>query len=1054
VGACRKCGEVNPPHAVFCLACGVRLRFGDLRPDARKPVTILFNDVSGSTALGERFEPEAVRRIMARYWQTVTQVCERHGGTVEKFIGDAVMAVFGIPTAKEDHAIRALRAAVELREALDGLNDELEREWGVRLTTRTGVNSGQVVAGDPTGGQALVTGDPVNVAARLEQTARPGEILIGDPTRALAAAAIEVEPVAPLLLKGKSERVMAWTLVDVTAREGQLARTLDAPMLGRDDELARLRETLAAVAREREIHRVTVLGPAGIGKSRLMRELGESVRSEAGVLTGSCLPYGEGVAFRPLAEIVREGAGDADARAWIEDLFDGDQHAPAIAEQVLQVAGLAEAVEAAPDAHWAVRRFFEALAAERPLVVVFEDVHWADGPLLDLIEFLTETSADAPVLIVCLARDEFAEQRPMWAEAGRRSSAVRLERLSDDDTVALIDDLDSKGALSDEQRAQLVARSEGNPLFVEQMLALIGESDEDAGSFSIPPTIHALLAARLDRLPADEAQAIGAASVVGREFWREAVAALTAAGEGARLDASLDSLARKQLLGRERVALMGESGFAFRHALIRDAAYDSLTKEGRAELHERFATWVEGRYQERLVELEAELGYHLEQAYRYRVELAPVDDRASSLARRGARRLESAGRRASLGREDEAALGLFTRARKLLPDDDPKVARLLLMIGASLEGTANHAQAGEVYGEALDTATRLEDAGIEGRARLGLAHVWFIVEPERPSSEVVAETERAIELLEAAGDDQAIAEAWRLVGESRMYEGRAAQGRIALERALANLDVETEVRSVNAVSFALAMCLIEGPAPLAEAAAFAAERLELARARGLRSFEADMLHVLGLAEGRRGRFEEGRTALETSCAISDELGLRYMAQWSKQSLGRLELAAGHYRAAEAALRTSYEVLSEMGLRSTLGETAVPLADALHEQGRRQEASELLEAVKDDWVSGDASTEAPRLAVRAKLFAAQGWDEHADRAIRRALRLVRSTDWRCLQADTLLARAEVLRLAGRDDDAIASVREAVAVAHAKDYAAAERRAAAELEALTGRAAGRV
>src|SRR6266511_4248405 len=219
------------------MACGVRLRFGDLRPDSRKPVTILFNDVAGSTALGERFEPETVRRIMARYWQTVAEVCERHGGTVEKFIGDAVMAVFGIPTVKEDHAIRALRAAVELREALMSLNDDLEREWDVRLDTRTGVNSGQVVAGDPAGGQALVTGDAVNVAARLEQSARPGEILIGEPTRALAAGAIEVEAVEPLDLKGKAEPVAAWRLVDVTAREGQLARRLDAQMLGRDAEL-------------------------------------------------------------------------------------------------------------------------------------------------------------------------------------------------------------------------------------------------------------------------------------------------------------------------------------------------------------------------------------------------------------------------------------------------------------------------------------------------------------------------------------------------------------------------------------------------------------------------------------------------------------------------------------------------------------------------------------------------------------------------------------------------------------------------------------------------
>jgi tetratricopeptide (TPR) repeat protein len=381
---------------------------------------------------------------------------------------------------------------------------------------------------------------------------------------------------------------------------------------------------------------------------------------------------------------------------------------------------------------------------------------------------------------------------------------------------------------------------------------------------------------------------------------------------------------------------------------------------------------------------------------------------------------------------------------------DPQSLALLPLIGESLEGTANHARAVEVYAEALGAASAAGNRGVEGRARLGRAHAWFVTEPERSSAEIVAEAERAIELLEAVGDEQAIAEAWRLVGESRMYEGRAAQGRIALERALASLDLETAGRSVNAVSFALAMCLIEGPARLEEAAGFANERLALARAHGLRSFEADMLHVLGLAEARRGRFDEGRTALETSTAISEELALRYMAQWSKRSLGRLELAAGDLHAAEAALRSSYAVLDEMGLTGSLGETAVPLAEALHEQGRRQEASELLEAVKDDWVSGDASVEAPRLAVRAKLFAAQGWDEHAERAIRRALRLVRTTDWRCLQADTLLAHGEVLRLAGREEEAIASLVEAAEVAQAKDYVAAERRAAAELEALTGKA----
>ncbi len=1036
------------------MACGIRLRFGDLRPDARKPVTILFNDVTGSTALGERFEPEAVRRIMARYWQTVAEVCERHGGTVEKFIGDAVMAVFGIPTVKEDHAIRALRAAAELREALASLNDGLEHEWGVRLETRTGVNSGDVVAGDPAGGQALVTGDAVNVAARLEQAAAPGEILIGDATRALAPDAIEAEPVEPLRLKGKEAPVVAWRLLRVLSREGQLARRLDAPMLGRDRELRSLEQSLARAVAERTVHRATVIGPAGIGKSRLARELARSVDEQARVLTGTCLPYGEGVTFRPLAEIVRAVAGDTDPRTAIERVLEGDSHAGTIAERVLEAAGLAEAVDAGRDALWATRTFFEALARERPTVVVFDDVHWAEPPLLELIEFLTESSSGAPLLLLCLARDEFLEQRPEWGRDGRRASGLRVDRLSDEDTAALIDDLDQDGALSADQSTRLIARAEGNPLFIEQMLALARESDGAAETVSIPPTLQALLAARLDRLGVDELHAIGAASVVGREFWPEAIAVLFPAGESVRVGDALDALVRKQLAGRERVALVGEDGFAFRHALIRDAAYDSLTKDSRAELHERFATWMEGRHRERLTELEAVLGNHLERAYRYRVELAPADDRARSLGLRAAGRLASAGRRASRAREDGTAVGLLSRARALLPDRDPERLALLPLVGESLEGTANHAKAGEAYAEALEAAAEAGHGGIEGRARLGRAHVWFVTEPERSSTEIVAEAERAIALLGEAGDDRSLAEAWRLVGEARMYEGQAAEGRDALVRALTYVDPESSPRNVNALSFALTMCLIEGPAPLAEAAAFAEQQLLLARRMEVRSFEADMLHVLGLAEARRGNFDNGRAALESSAAISEELGLRYMAQWARRSLGKLEIAAGDARAAERALRSSYEVLDEMGLKGSLGETAVPLADALFEQSRNEEADALLEAVKEDCATGDASIEAPLLAVRAKLYAAQGWQEHADRSIRRALVLVRGMDWRCLQADTLLANAEVLQLTARPDDAVPVLREAHALAQQKGYAAAERRAAGALETLTGQATGRV
>jgi class 3 adenylate cyclase/tetratricopeptide (TPR) repeat protein len=1023
------------------MRCGTRLAT-ELRPDARKPVTILFNDVTGSTGLAERFEPETVRRVMASYFDAVLHVCERHGGTVEKFIGDAVMAVFGIPTAFEDHALRAVRAAAELKEALAPLNEDLERDWGLRLSTRTGVNSGEVVAGDPAGGQALATGDAVNVAARLEQHAAPGEVLIGDATRLLLGDSIVAERVEPLAVKGRAAPVPAWRLLEVVSRAGQPTRRLDAPMLGRDLQLAALEEIFDRVRRECVAHRTTVLGPAGIGKSRLAHELNAAIGNEGRVLIGNCLPYGEGITFWPLTEIVGQFAGDQPREA-IAELLSGERHAGLIADRVLQAVGLSEGAASGKDLIWALRGFFEALARERPLVLVLEDLHWAETPLLDLIDYLTEWTRDAPLMLLCLAREEILERRPDWSATGPAASAILLEPLSEDETGALID-----RALAREGdprlRAELTERAEGNPLFVEQMLALLREQGPDAKQIAVPPTIQAVLAARLDQLPLGELELVGAASVVGKEFWRGALEALS--GDGSSFADSLAALVRRELIRPDASMLPGEQGFSFRHVLIRDAAYEALTKRNRADLHERFADWLESRHADRLVEFEAILGYHLEQAYGYRAELAPVDERARILARRGAARLSSAGRRAALAREDAAALGLLSRARSLLPPASPERLELLTAIGESLVGTANHGKAAAVFEEALEAALATGHRGVEARARLGRLHVWFVVNPEMSLEEIAAEAEPAIEILEQAGDAGGLAEAWRLVGDARMFAGRAERGQRALERALGQLGPDVSPRTQNAVLFSLGMCLLEGPAPLERAVVFAEERLELARANGLRSLEADMLHLLGAGEARQGRFGPARLSLESSIAISEELGLMYMAQWSKRTLGQLELWAGEPRAAEQALRWSYEVLSEMGLKSSLGETAVPLARALYEQRRFEEAERFLETVKEDWAEGDASVEAPRLAVRARLLAARGWDQHAERAARRALALVFRTDWACLQADMHLANAEVMRMAGRAEDAVRSLEEALRVSEPKGYVAAAQTARSALEEL--------
>jgi class 3 adenylate cyclase/predicted ATPase len=577
--------------------------------EARKTVTIVFTDVTGSTSLGEQLDPEALRGVMARYFETAQTVLERHGGTVEKFIGDAVMAVFGIPTMHEDDAVRAVRAAAELRDELETLNVELERERGVRIALRTGVNTGEVVVGDPSAQHFYATGDAVNVAARLEQAAGPDEILLGDSTRQLVRDAVVLEPVDDLDLKGKTDRVPAWRLARVDPEAAGFARRLESPLVGREVELGRMLESFERTRDGRHPGLCTVLGMPGVGKSRLMAELGARVGSEATVVVGRCLSYGEGITFWPLVEIVQG----------LEHLFSLPELIPERPlAQVRALTGSAEAAGSTEESFWAIRKLLEAVARERPLVVVLDDVHWAEPTLLDLVEHVLEFTEDAPLLVVGLARPEFFEQRPLWASQREEFALIRLEPLTEAQAEALIDALATDKAFSAEIRNRIGAASEGNPLFVEQMVAMLAENGHAENGYAVPPTIQALLAARIDELSPDERSVIEPAAVIGQEFWREALVELSP--EDLAVSASLQRLIRKELIGRARSSFAEEDAFRFRHILIRDAAYSGIAKSRRAELHERFADWLERT----MPEYEEIVGYHLEQAYRYREELAPA----------------------------------------------------------------------------------------------------------------------------------------------------------------------------------------------------------------------------------------------------------------------------------------------------------------------------------------------------------------------------------------------------------------------------------------------
>src|SRR5512132_266088 len=495
---CPRCGASVADSARFCGACGAPLG-ASLRPrqEVRKTVTILFCDVVDSTVLGEQTDPETVRHAMSRYFDEMKAIVERHGGIVERFRGDEVMAVFGVPTVHEDDALRAVRTGIAMRRQLVELNVELEATWGIRLQCRIGINTGEVVAGDPGTGVSFVTGDAVNLAKRLEQAARPGEILIGTATYPLVKDAAKFGPRYRFSVKGKREPVSPFSLKDVDAMAAGVARHLDAPLVDREVELALLHAAGIEVSTgERTCRLFTLVGPAGIGKSRLAAEFLSQADGRWRSLRGRCLPYGEAITFWPVRDIVREAGGEEALDALLAGVDDGIRIAQLIRTAVGQAAGAA----AAEEMFWAIRRFLEELSRERPLVVCFEDVHWAAPALLDLIEYLAGWMRESPILLLVLARSDILDIRPTWSAPRPNATLLQLEPLSNAESDLLIERLEVGVELPVVIRDRIVGAAEGNPLFVEQMAAMAAEAGASAEKLLMPPTIQALLAERLDRL--------------------------------------------------------------------------------------------------------------------------------------------------------------------------------------------------------------------------------------------------------------------------------------------------------------------------------------------------------------------------------------------------------------------------------------------------------------------------------------------------------------------------------------------------------------------------
>jgi class 3 adenylate cyclase/tetratricopeptide (TPR) repeat protein len=1040
VRVCPRCGEENSDRARFCQACASPLTVEDTG-EVRKTVTVLFSDIAGSTTLGERLDPESLRRVMGRYFEAMRDVLERHGGTVEKFIGDAVMAVFGIPQLHEDDALRAVRAASEMRERLGALNEELLRDVDVEIASRTGVHTGEVVTADPSAGQTLVTGDAVNTAARLEQAATAGEILIGDPTYRLVRDAVVVEPLEPVEAKGKAEPVPAYRLLDVVAGVEGRARRFDAPMIGRETERRAILDAFERAVANRGCRIVTILGEAGVGKSRLALEALRELGDRANVLRGRCLPYGEGITFWPVAEAVRRAAGISEehqpdeARSRIAALIRGVDRSDRIAEGVAELIGLGEGARSVEEGFWAVRRLFEGLAGFSPLMLVFDDIQWGEDTFLDLLGYVVEWINGVPVLILCLARKELLDRRPGWA-AATTSELVVLESLRDAECEALLQGLLGTEEVPGEVTASIARTAEGNPLFVEELVGMLiddGLLVRDDGHWSptpglaglsIPPNVQALLAARLEHLDGTERRVLESASVVGEVFEWGAIAELVPASIRPELGGTLMSLVRKEVIRPAPSDLSDEDAFRFRHLLIRDAAYEGMAKGTRADLHERFARWLERTAPERLPEMQAIVGYHFERAHRFREELATPANTQADLAREAARHLGEAGTRALARADMPAAANLLGRAVAVVPTHDALRAQLMIELVDALREQGEFDRVADLAVEGATLARAAGDRALELRFELRRMYLRLMGDPRNVLlGDIAAEAESIATEAAAVGDPvtegEALLRAGRLlgdIGQTLRGENFVARATECFERA--GVD-STEVAFVQAVNFSY-----QGPHPVAEDI----QRGEGALSVADESSPIAAFSLLGLAVSHvmLGEVDEARALLRRGATILEELGMTVeLAAAGGMCGGIVELVAGDLAAAEAAVRPAFETLAAMGEKARLSSRAAILSAIVYEQGRYDEAMRLADEADAVSAADDMEPQIWFRGVRAKVLARRERFDEGEREARETARLADGTDWPGYAGFAWLDLCEVLRLAGRADEAIDAAREAEA-----------------------------
>jgi class 3 adenylate cyclase/tetratricopeptide (TPR) repeat protein len=924
----------------------------------RKVATVLFADLVDSTGLVASADPEVVRQRVNRYFEVVARRIEAHGGTVEKFAGDAVMAAFGVPLAHEDDAERALRAALEIVPGVEQLE----------LSVRIGIESGEVLIDE--GDSTFATGEAVNLAARLQQAAQPGEILLGPATRRLAAGAVEVDDAGPLEVKGRTEPLWTWRAV----RAQDSSRLVATPFVGREAELALLENSLSRAVRDRRAQLVTIFGEPGLGKTRLVTQFVEGLERVT-TLSGRTLPYGEGVTYWPLASMIKASAGITDDDP-ANDAFEKLRvscESEAVADLLavaLGVLGATEGERTPEQLNWAALRWAEQLADAQPLVLVFEDVHWAEEPLLDLIEHLARSLRDAPVLIVALARPELLDCRPAWGGGIRSASAIDLAPLGGLESEELADALLGTGEVPPAQRGLVLERAEGNPLFLEEIAHALRDG---RGLEGIPDTLQALIAARIDELPADEKRLLQSAALVGRVFWRGAVESLAPELDVAEL---LDGLLGRELLvPEERSTISGDLAFRFKHVLIRDVAYGGMTKARRAQEHQAFAAWVEKRARDELAEIRA---HHLDQAAGLLAELngsVPED-----LGGSAAEALEEAGRRALR----RGALGVARRTLLRAVELEPSPERRYLAAHAAWR-LADVPTVGDEADEVLAEARAAGLRDIEGRALVLLADLAL-----HADGDVARAHDLADEALAILPDDElaGLYDAHELITTIFWWLG---DGEGATRHAEAMLDLAHQAGRPELES--LARTKLSAIAGVRGDVARSLELLEQAQSLAETSGSREAMGYALAVQGRRfgdAQSDEAEHYLRQALEMFDEIGAAGRYGWTLSNLASVYRRRGDLPLAEKTFREAVQRLRRTHEQGFLVEAERGLAEVLVERGKVDEADRLITEAERRVGREDVWTRASLLHARGLVLAAQGHADAAEAAFRAALEIIEPT----------------------------------------------------------------